>query len=834
MQNKTGFFSRVKRNVGKSKEYTADEKSKMDIIHRSFIESQCGKEIPIELRMNENDMPYQEVATEDSLKSFWIPRLREGLLSTEADTMVGDICAFVDYRSNRRWFKDGNSNDPYNLFSYYFLTWLTRTLSGAPCDKATLNMVKAHVTFLVKIESTNIFPPESGAQKNMLDVLVSLRTTLQHTIIPIINREIANFHAREHLQALRLHGKNILNYGFQFLYYVLSKTKNLPPANITSLSPEIAQTKRGKLLECLIETSEYRAIFGEKREFGGIENPFADSENKLCIPEELLAGGGKSRKIVDFLGKKDTGIFEPFRKNSVLLEAYLEMHALLVELARAFSACEDAYDLAGIGGDLLAYSGSNQQINELMETLKKLCNALSTCHGQIRSHTSKQEIAEAAKKGIKRSALAECWLENYGKLSSINQQLEGALTDCNIQAAFVQTQATKISPEERLQSAKDKTLFFSETAVLLSNHITHFLKREPTPQLMAASPRHRSGSSLPLRSRSMSTISSGVSRPSMLSTLQNGASNSMTIPTRVARSGTSLPPSPRNASPIPSPRGVRLGSVIAVDIPTSSAQEAENAHSSPGRKSMMGTRRATQSSPPPVQRNTLLASQREMATTLDLRGQQRSADLPLGRIITDDSIDVAIQMLSAMPNVVEVMLMDNKITAPGAAPLCEALRQCKSLQILNLSNNPALFVDDMCGKYVGELLRHHSALEQLFLSNCGLTLTSVCTLANALRCNTVLECLDIGNNNLDDDCLHALCLSLEQHTNFNRLNISDNRRITDAGGGHILELLKKNPNILEVNLNGTGVSAWMIGAIRERIRSNSQLLEDSANPFTLK
>ncbi len=890
-KEQAGIFSKMKRHIGKDKQYTVDEENAMRIIQRCFIESRAGKEVPIELRMGENKMPYQEVATEDSLKSFWIPRLKDGLLSTEADTLVGDICAYVDYRSNRRWFKDGNSNDPYNLFCFEFLTWLTRDLSGASCNEETLTMVKARVSYLVKIETTTIFPPETGAEKTMLNVLVSLRTMLEHTVSPIINREIANYHARNHLQSLRLHGKNILNYGFQFLYYVLRKTKKTPTANITSFPPEIAQTKSGQLLQCLIDTPEYCTIFAQGRSCAGMTNPFANSENKISIPAELLEEVRNCTTIVGHLGKskqrkdaKKTGIYEPFRENSVLLEAFVEMHALLVELARAFVACDEAYDLAGVGGDLLVYGESNQQINQLMVTLKNLCNALSTCHGQIKTHTSKQELNDTSKKKSKVSTLGEQWLQNYNKLPSINNQLEEALKDCNIQAAYVQMKAKEISIEERIQKAKDKTVFFAQTAVLLSNHIEHFLKREPTPQILGSSPRNAirpiprgpssiSASSAPIplfspRGERRVTVGSGSPREthvpiqgqsppreerrgtfgapsprgqSLLSLAQLSprdrrcATVTLTSPREIA-SGTSTPTSPRETLPFGSHRNLKNRATTFTALPLVSADTDESANLSLSpRKSppIMGSRKRTQLAPVPVDREAMQEVKMQAQTTLDLQGVPRSQEYPLGKTTTDDSIGIVLDLLKIMPNLNEVLLMNNRITAVGAEKLCEMLLKCENLQILNMAGNKELFADDCCGLYFAKLIKQHTALEQLIIKDCGLTLTSVGTMANAFRENLSLEFLDMSDNGLTNDSILIICNAVENHLNIARLDFSGNHKLTDDSACHIISLLKKNPNVAVVNVSGTEISPFMQGAIRDQINSNCLMIEDAQNPFKM-
>jgi len=784
----------------------------MGQIQRSFISCNCGTEVPAELKMGANKLPEHEIQAEHLSKSYWNDRLLEGLLYTETQDMVSDITEYLTIRSSRN---EGNSNDPWNLVCYELLVWLTAYLSGAKCNKDTLETVQARHKYLNTLADPKVFNVnDDGSARTMLGVLTGIKKIFIDKVIPIIEREIANTHVRDHLAELKMFGKVVLDYGFQFLYFALRKTADPPAADISCLSTKITSSRSGQLLECLAQTSAYCKIFETHDPFypegsnttdsplpsqdQTFANPFIDANNQLALPHSLQAVT-KCDNLDDFLGEKGqrksgqkTGIYKPFRENPNQLNNYVEMHALLLELAKTFIACDEAYKSAGIGGDLLIYGESNKLINELMATLKKLSEALFACHNRIKAATNKQEGIETSKISANLSTTAKNWLENYRNLASINTQLENSLNLCIRQANFIQESSNRISVTARFDIAKKQTLYFTQTATWISSHVNQFLERGSSGQ----SSHQPQAASLRPRSPTSPRISLEPAPPKSPRESSLFSENTASIPR--ARSTT-----------------------ITIGVKTSSTSSilTKKPNKNPGE-------------------STHTAAPRDI---LDLR---RNAN----RVITDNSIKFIAQRLLKTPELTVVNLKNNLLSASNTEALWKALRQCTTLRELILTNNPTLLsvtLNSKAGKSaqstnieligqsisaVREFIENTTCLRTLKINACGLDTTSACLIANGLAKNNTIEVLDIRSNPLGNDGVAAICGALQNNTKLYDLRIAY-VQLTDIGANHVLTLLKNCQQITDIMLDDAGVSEAMKQKICHQLQANRDKLLSEENPF---
>lgn len=512
-------MQKIKRNVLNRQEYTAKEQDRMRSIHRCLSRAMPNNGISDLLKMNDDfTFSLHQISPEDTEKASWVGQLKHGLLQTETDIMIGHLCEYASARMKRILFRGGNPNDPYNLVCYEFLNWLTQTLSHAPCDENTLDIVKERCAYLDNLLASGVFKPGKLNKKTMRGALVSVQSILSGTVMLTIKREIANTHACEHLERLQVLGKIILGNGFQFLYHILNNTSKTPRANITRfrlkepLYQNMASTRIGELLQTLIHTREFQLFFRQAYEPNGdlvyqnndvlapagrartttlraiqsTSNPFLNNKNIPAIPRTLH----NSQVIEEYLRKTNTssnscniGIYPVFENNNEILTSYIEMHALLVELAKVFLACDEAKALAGIGGDLLVYGISNEQINRLMDTLSRLCGALNQCQRKLYAlcdhqytfltrehHTLKKENVD--------------WVKNFEKIPSLQTLLVNAIDQCSEQAGFVKARANMILTEDWLTQAQEQTKFFAHTTAALNHHVDYFLQRQPTPPMV--------------------------------------------------------------------------------------------------------------------------------------------------------------------------------------------------------------------------------------------------------------------------------------------------------------------------------------------------------------
>ncbi|MBX9587088.1 MAG: hypothetical protein K2X50_07490 [Gammaproteobacteria bacterium] len=512
----------LKRHVLHRPEYTENEKNRMRSVHRCWHNAMPDEGLPDFLKMNaEFTLSTHNIDEIHTQKGTWIADIKEhGLLQTESDAMIGHLCAYMVIRWKRKFGKNGNTNDPYNLVCYQLLTWLTNTLSRAPCSESTLKMVKKYCDYLNNLLNSGAFKPGRHNKKTMRSTLIRVKNILAGRVTLAIKREIANTSAREHLETLQNYSKIILSNGFRFLYHIFNSTENTPPPNITRFRRResdyepICSTSIGMLLTTLADTPEFSSFFLEEHQKKGTlavnsydtinntgqarklslratqlsSNPFLDKSNNPCIPRALM----QSQKISDFLNPTtipkqnskaiNTGIYKPIQLNPQLLEAYMEMHTILIELAKVFMGCDEAKALAGIGGDLLVYGISNDQINRLMDTLTKLCTRLLECQKTL--VTICDQIYEPLTHENKTSEAANInWVKNYEKIASLQRKLEQATTKSIKQASLVKEKSNIIPKEERLKTAQKQTQYFARITEQLNHQVDYFLRREPTPTL---------------------------------------------------------------------------------------------------------------------------------------------------------------------------------------------------------------------------------------------------------------------------------------------------------------------------------------------------------------
>ncbi len=515
-------MSTLKRVVLSRPEYTKNEQHRMKSVHRCFLNAMPDEGLPDLLKMNDDfTLSTHHIDEIHTKKGTWIAEIKEhGFLQTEADAMIGHLCSYMNVRWKRKFGRQGNTNDPYNLVCYEFLNWLSNTLAHAPCNQNTLSIVQKRCDYLNNLLNSGAFKPGRYNKKTMRSTLIRVKNVLEGRVTLAIKREIANSHAREHLESLQNFGKIILSNGFRFLYHIFNGTENTPPPNITRFRRQeedyrlMCSSKIGKLLTALVDSPDFSPFFIEEHQKKGSSavsaldtintsgtsrkvslrtlqtsaNPFLDSKNTPCIPRSLI----QNQSINDFLNpptipkqsNKDNsvGIYLPIQENPTLIEAYVEMHAILIELAKIFLACDEAKALAGLGGDLLVYGISNNQTNLLMDTLTKLCTKLSDCQKTL--VTLCDQIYEPLTHQNKTTDTKNInWVKNYEKIASLQRKLEQSIKNCIAQASLVKEKANTIPKEERLKHAQSQTRHFAQSTEQLNHQVEYFLKRLPTPAL---------------------------------------------------------------------------------------------------------------------------------------------------------------------------------------------------------------------------------------------------------------------------------------------------------------------------------------------------------------
>lgn len=328
------------------------------------------------------------------------------------------------------------------------------------------------------------------------------------------------------LDELSLKGKIILNLTFQFLYYVLDDTKDIPAPTIQQIRAvqepfrEYLKTRKGRLLLALVTTPSFCALFDDEHAVDESKvnksakkladeaiisrklnlrhtqvrtNIFLDSIHKPCIPEGLLQTTPGCTTINDHFFYNDprgshvvSGIHSPFRANESVVNNFVKISALLVELAKTILTCNEVRHLAQENDEIFTYTDSVEQILLLMESFTQLCTEADKCRTEL------SKILATRVRGIKDSKVKEIpedtpWKKNMAQIFSgelnKNKQLGITSSEC---IAIIKTAESLLKSVDtktpRKKLAEDARKKFVKATAQLNEHIAQFLhSRPPAP-----------------------------------------------------------------------------------------------------------------------------------------------------------------------------------------------------------------------------------------------------------------------------------------------------------------------------------------------------------------
>jgi hypothetical protein len=508
-------MQKFKRHVLKRDELTDAELDILASLERSY--KPLGS-LPAPLRIDlETKKATHHINYEDTKKGTWIAQIQEhGLLQTEASAMIGHICKYIETRWDRIRFSNGNTNDPTNLISFEFLSFLALVLAKAPCNEDTLILVKKRCEVLDNILNSGAFQPGYFHARTTRGMLVSVQNILSRRVMVTIQREIANTSALGHLRKLLFNGKIVLSTAIQLLYYMPNDTESTPYLNITRfrrIEPDyqkMAATRLGKLLQTLFNVAEIRTLYSEEYEKGSnpsfqsidtiskpgqprkeslrdlelASNPFLDKDNRPCIPSFLA----NTQKIEDYLNlsngpieiTKSVGVFSSLQKNPEYLKDYGELFAIIVWLAKILVECEKAKKLAGIGGDLLVYAITNDQINQTMITIADLLSKLQKHQAKLVVYCNR--VYEPLTRD-KQTKLPENihWVKNYTRIPSLQATLTKYIDESCRLANAVRHDANMISKDDLLERAERRLKTFQHNSRIVTDQIRAFTGKGTAP-----------------------------------------------------------------------------------------------------------------------------------------------------------------------------------------------------------------------------------------------------------------------------------------------------------------------------------------------------------------
>eukprot|EP00339_Tiarina_fusa_P009577 CAMPEP_0116996668 /NCGR_PEP_ID=MMETSP0472-20121206/395_1 /TAXON_ID=693140 ORGANISM="Tiarina fusus, Strain LIS" /NCGR_SAMPLE_ID=MMETSP0472 /ASSEMBLY_ACC=CAM_ASM_000603 /LENGTH=455 /DNA_ID=CAMNT_0004695361 /DNA_START=757 /DNA_END=2122 /DNA_ORIENTATION=+ len=156
---------------------------------------------------------------------------------------------------------------------------------------------------------------------------------------------------------------------------------------------------------------------------------------------------------VQYLKGIDSGISRPFREKPVVMEEFVKLHELFIRIASLIQLLEQAYALAGEGGDLLVYGVTRKHVARLVVVdYTLLSNAVRDSMYVIEQHAD----------GLYQHLVREnqqhqsIWKMNYMQVSSISMLLNDDLEKCHEAAYRVRQQATSytLTMRQRMETLK--------------------------------------------------------------------------------------------------------------------------------------------------------------------------------------------------------------------------------------------------------------------------------------------------------------------------------------------------------------------------------------------
>ena len=150
-----------------------------------------------------------------------------------------------------------------------------------------------------------------------------------------------------------------------------------------------------------------------------------------------------------------------------------------------------------------------------------------------------------------------------------------------------------------------------------------------------------------------------------------------------------------------------------------------------------------------------------------------------------------------------ILLTGNKIGHEGVTSLAEALLENDTLESISLNENPI----GMRGvESMSTLLSSgECSLKILYLNKINLGDSGISVLANALKENDTLECLEIADNNISHVGAQSLELALEDNNTLQKVSLAQNN-IGNEGARCIGSALisNKSLNVLDLSHNNIG------------------------------
>ena len=169
-------------------------------------------------------------------------------------------------------------------------------------------------------------------------------------------------------------------------------------------------------------------------------------------------------------------------------------------------------------------------------------------------------------------------------------------------------------------------------------------------------------------------------------------------------------------------------------------------------------------------------------------------------------------------SLLEINLGRCRISEEGGKAIGDALMVNRSLQVLKLCGNPI----SVGVVHIAESLKRNHSLLEINLGNCGITEKGGKGTGDALMVNRSLQVLNLCDNPISTGVVH-IAESLKHNHSLLEINLR-RCRISQEGGKAIGDALMVNRSLQVLDLHGNPISAGVVH-IAESLKCNHSLLE---------
>ena len=187
----------------------------------------------------------------------------------------------------------------------------------------------------------------------------------------------------------------------------------------------------------------------------------------------------------------------------------------------------------------------------------------------------------------------------------------------------------------------------------------------------------------------------------------------------------------------------------------------------------------------------------------------------------EDGLSHLCQALTTNTSLVELNLFHCSLHKACGPALCHMLDTNKTLTSLDLCFNPSITDHDVAG--IAEGLRSNHSLNCLDLSLCGIRDTEMKCLAACLMVNDSLEELDLSGNTISPEAARGFSDMLKQNSTLKKLDVS-RCVLTDAAVKPLASALEVNSSLEELNLSrNDDLTDTALVALGESLKRNTGL-----------